>query len=210
MFISCHSAFSSIVPSQKASLTTKSKQLRLLCTAYSSLIMFIPCITLWKILIALFVWLLCYFSFPTASIQLPVCRKLCKSGALFLHAYWSCPAHGMISGTWEERHCCCLVAESCTTHCDPMDCSQPGSPPHGISQARILEWVNISFSRGSSPPREDPACNGRWILYHWATWEAQEEHCTLCLINKHKSKQWRRTVIWNATSIEIVGSSSRT
>ena len=47
-----------------------------------------------------------------------------------------------------------LVAQSCTTLCDPMDCSLPGSPIHGILQARILEWVAISFSRGSSQPRD--------------------------------------------------------
>ena len=39
------------------------------------------------------------------------------------------------------------------TLCDPMDCSLPGSSVHGISQARILEWVAVSFSRGSSRPR---------------------------------------------------------
>ena len=38
--------------------------------------------------------------------------------------------------------------------CDPVDCSPPGSSVHGISQARILEWVAISFSRGSSQPRD--------------------------------------------------------
>ena len=38
--------------------------------------------------------------------------------------------------------------------CDPMDCSPPGSSVHGVSQARILEWVAISFSRGSSQHRE--------------------------------------------------------
>ena len=37
--------------------------------------------------------------------------------------------------------------------CDPVDCSPPGSSVHGISQARILEWVASSFSRGSSRPR---------------------------------------------------------
>ena len=46
--------------------------------------------------------------------------------------------------------CCCIVAQSCPTLCDPMDCSPPGFSVHGISQARILEWVAISFSRGSS------------------------------------------------------------
>ena len=46
------------------------------------------------------------------------------------------------------------VAQSCLTLCDPMDCSLPGSTIHGIFQARILEWVAISFSRRSSLPRD--------------------------------------------------------
>ena len=47
-----------------------------------------------------------------------------------------------------------LVAQSCLTLCNPMDCSPPGSSVHGISQARILEWVTIPFSRVSSPSRD--------------------------------------------------------
>ena len=46
------------------------------------------------------------------------------------------------------------VAQSCPTLCDPVDCSPPGSSVHGILQVRILEWVTISFSRGSSQPRD--------------------------------------------------------
>ena len=46
------------------------------------------------------------------------------------------------------------VAQSCPTLCDPMDCSRLGSSIHGIFQARILEWVAISFSSGSSQPRD--------------------------------------------------------
>ena len=46
------------------------------------------------------------------------------------------------------------VAQSCLTLCDPMDCSLPGSSVHGIFQARVLEWVAISFSRRSSQPRD--------------------------------------------------------
>ena len=46
------------------------------------------------------------------------------------------------------------VAQSCPSLCDPMDYSLPGFSVHGISQARILEWVAISFSRGSSQPRD--------------------------------------------------------
>ena len=58
--------------------------------------------------------------------------------------------------------------------CDPIDCSLPGSSVHGILQARGLEWVVISSSRGSSRPGDwtCTSCIGRWILYHWATREA--------------------------------------
>ena len=47
-----------------------------------------------------------------------------------------------------------LAAQSCPTLCDPMVCCPPGSSVHGILQARILEWVVISFFRGSSQPRD--------------------------------------------------------
>ena len=67
-----------------------------------------------------------------------------------------------------------LVAQSCPTLCDPMDCSPPGFPVHGILQARILEWIPISFSRGSSQTR-----GWTWVSYiagtfftfpfYWAT-----------------------------------------
>ena len=46
------------------------------------------------------------------------------------------------------------VAQSCLTLCNLMNCSLPGSPIHGIFQARVLEWVAISFSRASSRPRD--------------------------------------------------------
>ena len=46
-----------------------------------------------------------------------------------------------------------LVALLCVTLCDPMDYSLPGSPVHGILEARILEWIAIPFSRGSSRTR---------------------------------------------------------
>ena len=47
-----------------------------------------------------------------------------------------------------------LVTKSCPTLFDPVDCGLPGSSVHGILQARVLEWVAISFSRGSSRPRD--------------------------------------------------------
>ena len=46
------------------------------------------------------------------------------------------------------------MAQSHPTLCDPVNCSLPGSCVHGILQARVLDWVAISFSRGSSRPRD--------------------------------------------------------
>ena len=46
------------------------------------------------------------------------------------------------------------VAQSCPTLCDHIGCSLPGSSIHGVFQARVLGWVAISFSRGSSKPRD--------------------------------------------------------
>ena len=68
----------------------------------------------------------------------------------------------------------CAVIQSCLTLCNPMDCSPPGSSVHGISQARILEQVAVSSSRGSFWPRDWThvscvSCIGRQILYHCTT-----------------------------------------
>ena len=65
------------------------------------------------------------------------------------------------------------VAQSCPTPCDPTDCSLPSSSVHGIFQARVLEWVAISFSRGSSQPRDQTQVShivGRRFTI-WATRE---------------------------------------
>ena len=67
------------------------------------------------------------------------------------------------------------VAQSCPTLCDPMDCGPPGSSVHGILQARILERVATSFSRGSSWPRDQtrvPHISCRRFTI-WATREAE-------------------------------------
>ena len=58
--------------------------------------------------------------------------------------------------------------QSCPTLCDPTDCSPPGSSVHGILQARILEWVAMPSSRGSSRPRDRTpvSCTGRQVLHH--------------------------------------------
>ena len=79
-----------------------------------------------------------------------------------------------------------LVAQECPTLYDPMDCSPPGSSVHEILQARILEWVAISFSRGcilqvSVERMQNPTvychCLGELILIH------REQDLTNNLIN---------------------------
>ena len=64
------------------------------------------------------------------------------------------------------------LPQSCLNVCDPMDCNLPGSAVHRILQARILEWVAMPSSRGSSWPRgwsclSCVSCIGRRVLYHW-------------------------------------------
>ena len=72
----------------------------------------------------------------------------------------------------------CLVTQSCPTVCDTMDCSPPGSSVHGIFQANLLEWIAISFSRGSSRPRNPTRVScivGRFFT-DWRM-ESENESC---------------------------------
>ena len=77
-----------------------------------------------------------------------------------------------------------MLAQSCLTLWDLMDCSPPGSSVHRIFQARKLEWVAISYSKGSPGHRDQTRVShayyiGRRIPYHWAppgkpTWDTTE------------------------------------
>ena len=88
---------------------------------------------------------------------------------------WACPIPISQNLCWEGCgvHVCVCVSQSCL--CDPMDNSLPGSTVHEILQARILEWVAIPFSRGSSWPRGQTQFS--WIACRlftiWATREGQ-------------------------------------
>ena len=75
-----------------------------------------------------------------------------------------------------------LVTQSCLILCNLVDCSSPDSSVHGILQARILEWVAISFSRGSNPS----LLHSRQILYHLShglyhaeQWKAESISCKI-------------------------------
>ena len=112
-----------------------------------------------KVLISLLDWLLCLFQEwrqETQTIQ---------------------PPNKYVTQL-ERKKVKVLVTQSCLTLCDTMDCSPPGCSVHGILQARILEWVAISFSRGSSHPGIEPTfhaepcifCIGRWVIYQLSYW----------------------------------------
>ena len=80
-----------------------------------------------------------------------------------------------------------------------MDWSLPGFSVHGIIQARILERIAISSSRGSSQPRNGThfSCIGRWILYHLATREAPEEWVdSLKLTERENPVKWLVASVW--------------
>ena len=66
---------------------------------------------------------------------------------------------------FKSRDVCCVHSQSCPALCDPMDCNLPGSSVHEIFQARILEWVTISYSRGIFPTQ---GSNPHLLhLLHW-------------------------------------------
>jgi len=123
----------------------------------------------------------------------------------------SCP-HGMwdLSSLTRNRTCVscigmCVHTLSCIQLCDATDCIPPGSYVHGTSQARILEWFAICFTKRLSHPQGltprllhllhwqadlyhcstwEAPCIGRWILNHWATREVLwRAHLSICWIS---------------------------
>ena len=137
-------------------------------------------------------------------------------GLTLLHEAWGMPGKIQKSKKWPkgmgnhlEQGCpvriqCKLhvvvveLSKSCPTLCYPMDCSPPGSSDLGISQARIMEWVAVSFSGEIFPPREQShvSCTDKWTLYCWANWEA---HVVFFIVSttqeKSQGKSGQREVI---------------
>ena len=119
----------------------------------------------------------------------------------FLFLYSTPPCHSNYNSSfssllrslhWIPNYYLSLCAQSCLTLCGPMDGSSPSSSVHGILQARALEWVAISFSRGFSQSRDWTcvsclSCIGRWVLYWLHPLEAlimapkNDLYCLLCL-----------------------------
>ena len=98
------------------------------------------------------------------------------------------------------------LLQLCLTLCDPMDCNLPGSTVHGILQARILVWVAISFSRGSSQPRgwtQVSHIAGRFFTL-WATREAPYFHLNTLIL----FYSWFQKICGNSSSHLLIHSKS--
>ena len=93
---------------------------------------------------------------------------------LIAPVYLSGPGIPSLPRTPADRRLYRLVAQLGPTLSYPVDCSPPGSSVHGISHARILEWVAISFSKRSFQPKDGicVSCISRQMFYYWATREA--------------------------------------
>ena len=127
-----------------------------------------------------------------------------STGPHFMSAFYSCPGTRFICTIFLDFHTHALIhdARSCSLTCVQLFAT-PGTIAHraplsrGLSRARILEWVAISSSKGSSWPRDRTcisciSCVGRQILYHWATWEAQDvvHMCNGIFLNHKKEQNW--------------------
>ena len=103
----------------------------------------------------------------------------------------------------------CSVPYLCLTLFNYMDCSPLGSSAHGIFQARTLEWIAISSSRGCFQPRDwtHVSCGSwtdRWILYYWSTWEVPE-NCSVPWFKKFNNISWIsfHIKIYKSTSVQF-------
>ena len=108
------------------------------------------------------------FPIQGQNLGLPHCRQILNQlshrGSPKASTYY-------VRNTQHVGSLCAKSFQSCLTLCDPMDCSPPGCSSHGILQARRLEWAAITFSRGSSQPRDRtlvPCIAGRFFTV-WAT-----------------------------------------
>ena len=102
--------------------------------------------------------------------------------------------------------CAWELTQSCLTLCDAMDYSLSGASVHGIIAARILERVSISFSRGSSHPRDQThiSCIGKQILPRWPSGKESTCQCRRLKFDLWvREIPWRRK--WQPTQVSCLG-----
>ena len=119
------------------------------------------------------------------------------------------------SHSWIMFHCVCVcvcvcvrahsssVVQLCPTFWDPMDSSLQGHPDHGIFQARILEWLAISSSRGSSWPKNQNPVSCVFCIagdYYWASWNIFFIH--LLAVWNNMDEPWAHYAEWDKSDRE--------
>ena len=103
----------------------------------------------------------------------------------------------------------CSVVSNC---CDAMDCSLSGSSAHGILQARVLEWVAISHSGGSSRPRAWTCVSriGRRILCRWVTRDQRDCDTKWSKSDRERQLPYAVTYVWNLNTTQVNSSTKET
>ena len=139
----------------------------------------------------------------TCMVDIILLAQFAKSFANFIGTNWIVTLLPRLIRKWKKV----LVAQSCWTLCDPKDGSPPGSSVHGIVQARILEWITIPVSRGSSQPRDRTQVSrivGRFFIF-WAI--AQTLMDNIFSKMKYKYKNFSRWRIWITLGLCLLQSS---
>ena len=129
-------------------------------------------------------------------------RKLSWIKRCLLKHLWSQDSYSHMLSQ-KNCYCCCLVGKLEVCLCDSIDCRPPGSSVYGISQAKILEWVAISFSRGTSQSRDwiHISCTGSLPLSHLRS-PSQKNKCTY--MARRRMQFWQNINNW--WSVSFLGS----
>ena len=139
----------------------------------------------------------------TCMVDIILLAQYTKLFTNFIGTNWIVTLLPKLTRKWKKV----LVAQSCWTLCDPKDGSPPGSSVHGIVQARILEWITIPVSRGSSQPRDRTQVScivGRFFIF-WAI--AQTLMDNIFSKMKYKYKNFSRWRIWITLGLCLLQSS---
>ena len=145
---------------------------------------------------------------PTAAKQiLKIKHKWQCTWSEVLHILWKRSAR-------DPQYVCVISCSVVPTLCNPMDCNSPGSSVHRILQTRKLEWVAISFSRGSSQPRDRTQVSHIADSLFWAIWAirealwypqylwaqiSQQVHLTPSVVQlAHQSSKVGQSMLWPA------------
>ena len=146
-----------------------------------------------------------------------------RSELVTQHSHYTIPPFNIVYSTQDNhlfnkirvsisfQECVHVHAQSCPALCNPVDCSLPGPSVHRIPQARIPEWVAISFSRGSSWPRDQTwilwfSCFGRQILYHLPLgkplWDQLRKHLIYVPLTVANVNGWMTNDILNGILVQ--------